>query len=910
MPWRTWPLLALFLAVPTAASADHVQLGLRLPPGFEVTEFADSTLANDIYCLTIDPRGRVVVSGRGYLRILGDRDGDGRADQAFPFADGPRDGAQGLLWEGNSLFVTGDGGLRRYRDENGDDRADGPSELLHAMKTGGEHDAHAIKRGPDGWLYVLCGNMTGIDRRFNTRSASLVPEPVAGCVVRFSPDGKEREVFADGFRNAYDMDFNPDGELFTYDSDNERCVSLPWYEPTRFYHVVPGGRYGWLSPQHTQFWRCPPYFPDVIRPLAYLDRGSPTGVVCYRHVQFPPEYRGGFLALDWTFGRVWFLRLERAGTTYRATRQVFIQAVGENGFAPTAATIHPATGDLYLAIGGRGTRGAVYRVRYPAGVKHVERTAVEALQPKSRSVEPAEIAPRVRQSFDDIVRLLSARGTGTQERLAVVRTAQILLGDLGAHDAKGTVWEGYSSRQPALVAAHRDKLAPPLRQLFPAAQPDLDRELTRALAVLEDNDSTLLGRVLDRLTPESDPVEDLHYLIVLARLRAPRASASTERVAAALLALDRKVTARRLHRDRHWPLRVGELYAELCRKDLRLTTAILEHSDFGRPDHALFVPAEGPDRRRAAEVFVARASQVKGFEWSPQLVGLLGELPRERRLPLLRSLWERGGLEEAVLGVLAREPDVADRAKFLEGLRSPELAGVRRSLTALEALPAASDGSSILAVLRALRGLPEGREIANLRQRFGKLLQRMTGGVNLGAEVKPWSEWFAKAHPDLAARSGAQDGIDLASWSKRLAAVDWNVGNAERGREVYTRASCTNCHSGANALGPDLRGVTGRFSRDDLFTAILQPSRDISPRYRALLVETAGGQVHQGVVIYEAVDSLILQTGPTSTVRLADQQIVSRRPTEVSLMPAGLLDKLTDHDLADLLAYLKGLGSK
>src|SRR5438552_10552229 len=39
--------------------------GLKVPPGFEVTEFADAKLANDIYCMTLDPKGRVVVSGRG-----------------------------------------------------------------------------------------------------------------------------------------------------------------------------------------------------------------------------------------------------------------------------------------------------------------------------------------------------------------------------------------------------------------------------------------------------------------------------------------------------------------------------------------------------------------------------------------------------------------------------------------------------------------------------------------------------------------------------------------------------------------------------------------------------------------------------------------------------------------------------
>ena len=68
---------------------------------------------------------------------------------------------------------------------------------------------------------------------------------------------KTVEAVCDGFRNAYDFDFNLDGEPFTYDSDNERCVGLPWYEPCRFYHIVPGGNYGWRSPQLSQTWRKP-----------------------------------------------------------------------------------------------------------------------------------------------------------------------------------------------------------------------------------------------------------------------------------------------------------------------------------------------------------------------------------------------------------------------------------------------------------------------------------------------------------------------------------------------------------------------------------------------------------------------------------------------------------------------------
>jgi putative heme-binding domain-containing protein len=138
--------------------------------------------------------------------------------------------------------------------------------------------------------------------------------------------------------------------------------------------------------------------------------------------------------------------------------------------------------------------------------------------------------------------------------------------------------------------------------------------------------------------------------------------------------------------------------------------------------------------------------------------------------------------------------------------------------------------------------------------------------------------------------------------------VDWSQGNSQRGQKVFIKTNCASCHSGGQALGPDLGGVAGRFSRRDLFTAILQPSKDVSPRYRTTQVTTADGKVYQGLVIYEAVGSLLLQTGPSQTTRIANRQIVDRRTTLTSLMPVGLIDKLTDREIADLYAYLKRLG--
>src|SRR5438270_13878160 len=117
MTSRLFLTCLVFLFLSTVAHAQTTQHGLRVPAGFEVTEYAGSDLANDIYCMTLDPKGRVVVSGRDYIRLLIEE--DGRAKKALDFAGAPKDGGMGLFWEGDDLYCMGDGGLRRYRNASG-----------------------------------------------------------------------------------------------------------------------------------------------------------------------------------------------------------------------------------------------------------------------------------------------------------------------------------------------------------------------------------------------------------------------------------------------------------------------------------------------------------------------------------------------------------------------------------------------------------------------------------------------------------------------------------------------------------------------------------------------------------------------------------------------------------------------
>jgi hypothetical protein len=173
-------------AQPWCARAE--ELGLRAPEGFSVTVYADDALAHDIYSMTIDSQGRVVVAGPGYVKTLHDDDGDGRADRTTLYSSRPKSGAHGMYFDGADLICTGDGGVLRFLDRNQDGIADGEPEVWTHLKHP-EHGANGIVRGPDGCYYLICGNDAGISAEHAVlpiRAASCGSHPPAKCKM-FTP---------------------------------------------------------------------------------------------------------------------------------------------------------------------------------------------------------------------------------------------------------------------------------------------------------------------------------------------------------------------------------------------------------------------------------------------------------------------------------------------------------------------------------------------------------------------------------------------------------------------------------------------------------------------------------------------------------------------------------------------------
>ncbi len=150
--------------------------------------------------------------------------------------------------------------MYRLTDSDGDARADKVEQILKFRGDMGEHGPHTLLLGPDGLIYIMLGNKTEPDRKVDASSpyrnyyeADLLSpkyedprghavgiKAPGGQVLRTDTEGSFLESYAGGMRNAYDMAFDRQGNLFTYDSDMEWDIGTPWYRPTRVFQLLSG----------------------------------------------------------------------------------------------------------------------------------------------------------------------------------------------------------------------------------------------------------------------------------------------------------------------------------------------------------------------------------------------------------------------------------------------------------------------------------------------------------------------------------------------------------------------------------------------------------------------------------------------------------------------------------------------
>lgn len=174
------------------------------------------------------------------------------------------------------------------------------------------------------------------------------------------------------------------------------------------------------------------------------------------------------------------------------------------------------------------------------------------------------------------------------------------------------------------------------------------------------------------------------------------------------------------------------------------------------------------------------------------------------------------------------------------------------------------------------------------------------------AQARDLARTEYSAAPPPPARPPLQD---VAAWRKYLQTLPGKP-DVARGRDVFLHpklGGCVLCHRidglGSYA-GPNLSTIGSTKSAEAILESVLQPSRNVAPQFESYFLQTADGQARTVFQLMErgGNHTYIGLDGATFDVKIED--IIKRERLPVSIMPEGLVQKLTDEQIRDLLAFL------
>ena len=270
------------------------------PPVFQVQHVVGHDKTGSLIAMAFNEFGQILASQEGGpLLLIYDTNDNNTPDEVRVCCERVKN-CQGILAVSGHVYVVADGpvgaALYRLTDENYDGDYETVEAIVRFEGTMGEHGPHGIVLGPDAMIYMVVGNHTKLVGDYELTSphrdyyegdlhtpryedprghAAGIKAP-GGGVIRTNLEGSRVEFFAGGLRNAYDLAFNNDGDLFVHDSDMESDDGTPWHRPTRLLQVIPGAEFGWRS----GWAKWPPYYADSLPSMIDTGRGSPTGCVC------------------------------------------------------------------------------------------------------------------------------------------------------------------------------------------------------------------------------------------------------------------------------------------------------------------------------------------------------------------------------------------------------------------------------------------------------------------------------------------------------------------------------------------------------------------------------------------------------------------------------------------------------
>lgn len=311
--------------IPKPANAE-----LKTMPGFTVAPFVTGMIGarvlrtapnGDIFLALSRPEGKIMVIRTGP---------DMNNPKVETFAAGLRD-AYGIAFyppgpNPNWVYVGEFGKVVRFPYKNGDLTASGaPETVVSDLATGGNHWTRDVAFSPDGkTMYVAVGSASNVAERMGPRPADFAAfekshspgsawdrEEWRANVLTYTPDGKDKKVFASGVRNCSGLTVQP-GTGVVYCATNERDLLGDNLPPDYVTSVKQGAFYGWpwyYIGDHEDTRPGGGRRPDLADKVTMPDvlvqpHSAPLGIAFNPGGQFPADWTGdAFVALHGSWNR-------------------------------------------------------------------------------------------------------------------------------------------------------------------------------------------------------------------------------------------------------------------------------------------------------------------------------------------------------------------------------------------------------------------------------------------------------------------------------------------------------------------------------------------------------------------------------------------------------------------------------
>jgi putative heme-binding domain-containing protein len=951
---------------------------LEIPPEFEIQLFASDPIVKRPIAMNFDPQGRLwvlcvprypqILPGEdtdGYVVVLEDREGKGRADTSHVFLSG-LGVATGMIPGNGGIYLCEGERLYHYQDTRGSGTADVSRVLLAGFGTQDTHHTlNTFHWGPDGCLYFH----QGVFLTSTVETPWGIRRITGGGVWQLKPSSLSLEVYDRTLRGN-----NTWGHL--WDSFGRSIFASAWVSDIHLGLAdTPLNQNG--GPEYEA--------PVKITKLGG-ERHSGLDMISGRH--FPPEWQGNLITGGFLAQKIHRALLKDDGEHLSTQPLAPLVVSRHQKFRPIDVKMGP-DGALYICdwynliiqhnqvdfhdprrdhvhgriwriscknrplvprvklpelgtselLGHLGdpeqwTRNQARRVLAERDPKEVAR-AVGAWIESIRSEEPDGEqrlleALWVHQTIDQVEPVLLSRLLKAKEpRIRAAATAVLGAWQDRLKDPVGLV--AVQARDPnlrvrleAVVAAERIPQAAALEAALGAldrpTDPLLDFELRKATLVLKPywypaflsrqvtfgNDPRHLSFALSS-AKISDAAPKLLELYAGGKIP-PEGRADLLVSVAALGNAEQLSTA--LDAVAGEALATVEGRAKVLDALVRAARdrKILPAGDLGR----LCPLARRDDRLGLSGLRAAGAWKIEDLR--QDLVRATGDAsPAERRQAAIASLVELGGAASAshLAGLAGAAHPYEVRLDAVAGLATLDL-GQGAALTAKllhePPPPGVDPARAIVAFLHR-----EGGEEALVRALGVEKPApevALVGLREINAAGWPFprlTEAFRAASPVVHQKRDFTPDLQ-----RRLVDLAKTQGDPVRGERHFRSATlgCTRCHAVAGAggtLGPDLAAIGATAQPDFLVEHLLLPTKSVKEGFTAFEVLTQDGDAYSGIRVRENPQEIVLRDANTEEIVIRKSKIKRQKDIR-TLMPLGLTDGLTDPELADLVRFLSELG--